>query len=79
MQTIEASIWGWSDTNVNWSLSVISQANYHGRKIQNIFKLITTSSDEAAGYKQRRCTCTAMIYSIVGRHMRSGEDESGLG
>eukprot|EP00957_Ditylum_brightwellii_P202007 15328178-Ditylum_brightwellii.AAC.1 len=37
-KTKEALTWGWSETNVNWSLHMISKANYCGRKLHNNFK-----------------------------------------
>eukprot|EP00957_Ditylum_brightwellii_P117948 8996383-Ditylum_brightwellii.AAC.1 len=79
MKDKEASIWGWTETNVNWTPSQVNQANYIGRKIHKKTKLVTTLSNEAAGYKQMSGTCTAMTDNIVSRHMKSSKDDTGLG
>eukprot|EP00957_Ditylum_brightwellii_P139646 10642878-Ditylum_brightwellii.AAC.1 len=79
MKSKEASIWGWTETNINWTPSTINQENYVGRKNHKNLKFIIASSNEAAGYKQMGRTCTAMTDIIVGRHMTNTEDESGLG
>eukprot|EP00957_Ditylum_brightwellii_P197675 15059759-Ditylum_brightwellii.AAC.1 len=79
MKNKEGSILGWAETNINWTPSKINKANYVGRKIHKNFKPITTSSNEADGYKQMGRTCTALTDDIVGRHMTSGEGESRLG
>eukprot|EP00957_Ditylum_brightwellii_P071424 5429722-Ditylum_brightwellii.AAC.1 len=79
MKTKEASIWGWAETNVNWTPNRISQANYLGQKINQNFKLVAASSNKAVKYKQMGEICTALVDNVVGRHIESGEDTSRLG
>eukprot|EP00957_Ditylum_brightwellii_P131885 10057402-Ditylum_brightwellii.AAC.1 len=79
MKNKEASIWDWAEANVNWMPSRVNQANYIRRRINIFFKLVATSSDEAAGYRQMDGTCTAMADNIVDRHMESGKDDKDLG
>ena len=75
----EATIYGWAETSTKWSLQMILQANQCGRKIHKHYKLIATSSNKEAGYKQMGGTCMGMVDNIVGRHMESEEDKCGLG
>eukprot|EP00957_Ditylum_brightwellii_P083215 6326844-Ditylum_brightwellii.AAC.1 len=79
MKNKEASIWSWAEINANWTPLQVNQVNYTGRKIHIFFKLVATSSNEAAGYRQMGNTFTAMTDNIVGRHMENSKDDTGLG
>eukprot|EP00957_Ditylum_brightwellii_P176431 13435312-Ditylum_brightwellii.AAC.1 len=70
MKNKEASIWGWAETNVNWTLSLVSQANYIGRRIHKKNKCVATSSNEEASYKQMEDTCTARSGTINAQQQR---------
>eukprot|EP00957_Ditylum_brightwellii_P152316 11596323-Ditylum_brightwellii.AAC.1 len=79
MKEKESNLYVWVEPNVNWSPHMIEKANQFGRQIHKIFKLVAASSDEPADFKQMGGSCMGMADNIVGRHMKSSEDDRGLG
>eukprot|EP00957_Ditylum_brightwellii_P180337 13738212-Ditylum_brightwellii.AAC.2 len=49
-----------------------------GRTVWKNFKLITSCSDDPVGRKQQGGTCIGFVNDIVGRHIASSEDETGI-
>ena len=39
MNKREADIWGWAETNVNWTKNLLAQTKYYGNKILKTFHL----------------------------------------
>eukprot|EP00957_Ditylum_brightwellii_P072568 5514639-Ditylum_brightwellii.AAC.1 len=79
MHAKQADLYGWAKTNISWTELRKNQTEYHGRRIHDNYKLISTSSDCPAGYKQPGCTCLALVDKTMGRHMHSNNDNKGLG
>eukprot|EP00957_Ditylum_brightwellii_P144289 10993042-Ditylum_brightwellii.AAC.1 len=55
------------------------EAEQMGSKIFKSAKIITSNSDDPAGWKQQGGTCIGLVNGIVGRKMSGGEDNKGLG
>eukprot|EP00957_Ditylum_brightwellii_P093572 7125242-Ditylum_brightwellii.AAC.1 len=53
MKDRKVDIWGWTETNVNWTPNLINNTAYKGQKLFNNFKLITSSSNDLAGLYQQ--------------------------
>eukprot|EP00957_Ditylum_brightwellii_P017319 1304260-Ditylum_brightwellii.AAC.1 len=56
----EIDIWGWAETNVNWTPNMIARAKYYSNKIFNNFTLVGSSSNDPVGFYQQGGTCTAI-------------------
>eukprot|EP00957_Ditylum_brightwellii_P200536 15288117-Ditylum_brightwellii.AAC.1 len=50
-----------------------------GQTIWKNVKIITSCSDDPAGSKQQGGMCIGLVISMVGCHITSGEDKTGLG
>eukprot|EP00957_Ditylum_brightwellii_P173350 13198271-Ditylum_brightwellii.AAC.1 len=48
-------------------------------KIFKNAKIITSTSDDPAGWRQQGGTCIGLVNSMVGRKMSGGEDNKGPG
>eukprot|EP00957_Ditylum_brightwellii_P188456 14346796-Ditylum_brightwellii.AAC.1 len=79
MYAKQADLYGWAETNVSWTELSKNQMEYHGRRIHDNYKLIATSNDNLAGYKQPGGTCLALVDKTVGRHMYSNNNDKGPG
>eukprot|EP00957_Ditylum_brightwellii_P104078 7929342-Ditylum_brightwellii.AAC.1 len=79
MKEREVDIWGWSETNVTWMPNLVSNTNFKGRKLFNKFKLITSSSNNPAGFYQQGGTCMGITNKMTGRIIKADADTSGLG
>eukprot|EP00957_Ditylum_brightwellii_P124873 9519189-Ditylum_brightwellii.AAC.2 len=75
----EINIWGWAETNVNWTPNMTARAKYYGNKIFTNFTLVRSSSNNPAGLYQQGGTCTAITGKMVGRIIKSDTDSSRLG
>eukprot|EP00957_Ditylum_brightwellii_P016605 1248194-Ditylum_brightwellii.AAC.1 len=54
LKDFEVDIWLWTEANVNWSKKTVEEAEWMGYKIFNNFKMIISSSDDPADWKQPR-------------------------
>eukprot|EP00957_Ditylum_brightwellii_P212136 15367006-Ditylum_brightwellii.AAC.2 len=79
MKEYEVDIFGWSETNTNWTLVARNKVGQMGRRTWKIFKLVASCSDDPADEKQQGGTCIGLVNDMVGQHVTSGEDMSGLG
>eukprot|EP00957_Ditylum_brightwellii_P008143 617414-Ditylum_brightwellii.AAC.1 len=79
MEEKEVDIWGWAETNVNWTPNLTACAKYYGNKIFKLFTLVGSSSNDPAGFYQQGGTCTAITGEMVGQIIRSGTGFGGLG
>eukprot|EP00957_Ditylum_brightwellii_P008142 617413-Ditylum_brightwellii.AAC.1 len=79
MEEKEVDIWGWAETNVNWTPNLTTRAKYYGNEIFKIFTLVGSSSNDPAGFYQQGRTCTAITGKMVGQIIKSGTDSKGLG
>eukprot|EP00957_Ditylum_brightwellii_P041057 3109585-Ditylum_brightwellii.AAC.1 len=79
MKDREGDIWGWTETNANWTPNLINNATYEGQTLFNNFKIITSSSNNPAGFYQQRGTCMGMTNKMMGRIITTDKDTSGLG
>eukprot|EP00957_Ditylum_brightwellii_P089457 6812236-Ditylum_brightwellii.AAC.1 len=53
MRDREIDIWGWVETNVNWTKNLLTQAKFYGNKIFKNFTLVGNSSDDPAEFYQQ--------------------------
>eukprot|EP00957_Ditylum_brightwellii_P116543 8889747-Ditylum_brightwellii.AAC.1 len=53
MKKKEVDIWGWAETNVNWSENLIGITKRMGRKVVQQMTLIAGGSANPAGYYQQ--------------------------
>eukprot|EP00957_Ditylum_brightwellii_P012957 979214-Ditylum_brightwellii.AAC.1 len=79
MKDREVDIWRWMETNVNWTPNLINNTTYKGQKLFNNIKLITSSSDDLAGFYQQGGTCMGITNKMTGRIITADKDTSGLG
>eukprot|EP00957_Ditylum_brightwellii_P192824 14681843-Ditylum_brightwellii.AAC.1 len=63
-------MWGWSETNINWTPQLVHQANYFGNKIFTDFTLVGSYPSG---------TCMGVIDKLGGHIIRSDTDTNGLG
>eukprot|EP00957_Ditylum_brightwellii_P050694 3843106-Ditylum_brightwellii.AAC.1 len=61
MKKKEVDIWGWAETNVNWSEKLIGIAKSMGRKVFQQITLIAGGSADLTGYYQQGGTCTGVV------------------
>eukprot|EP00957_Ditylum_brightwellii_P139559 10636266-Ditylum_brightwellii.AAC.1 len=56
MHERDADIWGWAETNVNWTPHMVSKAKYMENQIYNTFTFVASLSEGPAGfYWQDNC------------------------
>eukprot|EP00957_Ditylum_brightwellii_P083511 6348610-Ditylum_brightwellii.AAC.1 len=58
---------------------MIREAGKMGFKIFKNFKIITSTSNDPAGWKQQGGTCIGLVNGMVGRKMSGGEYNKRLG
>eukprot|EP00957_Ditylum_brightwellii_P081113 6169413-Ditylum_brightwellii.AAC.1 len=46
----EVDIWGWDETNINWTQHPLAQAKYYGNKIFTDFTLVGSFNDDPAEF-----------------------------
>eukprot|EP00957_Ditylum_brightwellii_P195402 14888137-Ditylum_brightwellii.AAC.1 len=74
----EVDIWGWADTNANWSLQMVSKAKYMGNQIYNHFTFMASLSDDPADFYQQGCTCIEITNKMTGRIFEVDHDNNGI-
>eukprot|EP00957_Ditylum_brightwellii_P069620 5288118-Ditylum_brightwellii.AAC.1 len=79
MHKHEVDIWGWSETNVNWTPNMISKTKHLGNKCFNIFTLTASLSDDPAEHKQQGGTCLGIVNKFTGRIIAMENDSRDLG
>ena len=79
MKEYEVDVWGWTETNINWTPNTTNAMKYMSTKIFKNSHIATSNSDDPAGQRQQGGTCTVIINNLVGRKITSGEDKKGLG
>eukprot|EP00957_Ditylum_brightwellii_P034794 2637133-Ditylum_brightwellii.AAC.1 len=79
MKDREVDIWGWMETNVNWTPNLTNNTAYKGQELFNNFKLITSSSNDLTGFYQQGGACMGITNKMTGRIRAADKDTSGLG
>eukprot|EP00957_Ditylum_brightwellii_P050436 3824434-Ditylum_brightwellii.AAC.1 len=79
MHAKQADLYGWAETNVSWTELCKNQTEYHGCHTHDNYKLIATSSNEPAEYKQPGGTCLDLVDTTIRWHMHSNANDKGLG
>eukprot|EP00957_Ditylum_brightwellii_P205831 15345644-Ditylum_brightwellii.AAC.2 len=76
IHTKEVDIWGWVETNVNWTPNLISKVQYLGRKKFCNFTVNTSSSNNLVGFYQQGGMCIGVTGNMTGRIIEGGSDNS---
>eukprot|EP00978_Attheya_sp_CCMP212_P008857 scaffold20822_cov52-Attheya_sp.AAC.3 len=80
MQKRQVDIFGFAETNVNWTPKLSNQAYQHGRGRFEHFKPVSSSSDDpTTGFRQPGRTFMATTGKFVGRVSEADTDKYGLG
>eukprot|EP00957_Ditylum_brightwellii_P030626 2320807-Ditylum_brightwellii.AAC.1 len=78
MKTHEVDIWMWTETNINWRPKMRREAKKMSSKIFKNAKIITSTSNDPAGWKQQGYTCIGLVNGMVGRKILGRGDNKGL-
>eukprot|EP00957_Ditylum_brightwellii_P096209 7329005-Ditylum_brightwellii.AAC.1 len=79
MKEKEANLLGWAEPNISWKRITHARAEYFGQEHHNNFKRVSASSDDPAKCNQQGGVCMGMVDKVLGRHIKSGSDDKGLG
>ena len=78
MKEYNVDIWGWSETNINWTPNIKDAVKYMSTKIFDNYYFTTSNSDDPSGRYQQGGTQTVLVNNLVGRKISSCEDAKGL-
>eukprot|EP00957_Ditylum_brightwellii_P084043 6389535-Ditylum_brightwellii.AAC.1 len=69
MHKYQVDIWGWTETNSNWTPAMTTKAKQMGLKIFWNFKIVMLCSNDSVEHKQQGGACMALVNHMVGRHI----------
>eukprot|EP00957_Ditylum_brightwellii_P109625 8361483-Ditylum_brightwellii.AAC.1 len=73
MNKYGVGIFGWTETNVNWTPLLINKTEQMERKLWRNLKLIISCSNNPSERVQRGGTCIGIVNNMVGRKATGGE------
>eukprot|EP00957_Ditylum_brightwellii_P009539 719774-Ditylum_brightwellii.AAC.1 len=74
MKETQVDLWGWVETNINWTRIIKSKGQHYRRKIFRNFTIFTSGSNDSADFYQRGGTCIGVIDKLTGRGKPNGNE-----
>ena len=73
MKEYDIDIWGWSETNINWTSNIKDAVKYMSTKLFDNCYFATSNSDDLAGRYQQGGTQTTLVNNLVGRKYQAAK------
>eukprot|EP00957_Ditylum_brightwellii_P189393 14415758-Ditylum_brightwellii.AAC.1 len=74
MNQKQVGIWGWAETNINWTKKATGSARALGKNIFKNMKIFPSSSDEPAAYCQQDGPCQDITNKNKGTIMKGRDN-----